>query len=128
MRKLVLLIVAGVLVTTYLPDSREWLTGVLRPVWAPVVRWNTEQEMAQVGRDVVGHEIQMGRLPDRRTWNDWLDWRYPVDDLKLDAWGSTYQLRVWADSVAIVSWGPDRIRNTEDDFQVSTPRERRRRR
>jgi len=127
-RKLVLLVVAGVLVTTYLPDSREWLAGVLRPLWAPVVRWNTEQEMAQVGRDVVGHEIQMGKLPDRRTWNDWLDWRYPVDDLKLDAWGSTYQLRVWADSVAIVSWGPDRIRNTEDDFQVSTPRERRRRR
>lgn len=128
MRRLVLLVIAGVLVTTYLPDSRAWLADMLRPLWAPVVRWNTEQEMAQVGRDVVGHEVQMGRLPDRRNWIEWLDWRYPVDDLKLDAWGSTYQLRVWADSVAIVSWGPDRIRNTEDDFQVSTPRERRRRR
>jgi hypothetical protein len=35
-----------------------------------------------------------------------------------------YQLRVWADSVAIVSWGPDAMSSTEDDFQVVVPRER----
>ena len=45
-----------------------------------------------------------------------------------DPWGNTYQLRVWSDSIAIVSVGPDGMRGTEDDFQVTTPRERRRRR
>lgn len=127
MRRLVLLIVLWLAVMYYFPDTRRWLTSVTRPVWAPIEVWTTRDEMKQVGRDVVDHETRMGRLPDRRNWSDWLDWRYPVDELKTDAWGSPYQLRVWADSVAIVSYGPDRTRNTEDDFQVSTPRGPRRR-
>ncbi|HSG09002.1 MAG TPA: hypothetical protein VLA36_11640 [Longimicrobiales bacterium] len=128
MRKLVLLIILWFVVTYYFPDSRQWLTDVSRPLWVPVVKWNTREEMKQVGRDVINHELNFGKLPDRRGWLEWLDYRYPVDDLKKDSWGSTYQLRVWADSVAIWSYGPDRVRQTEDDFQVSVPRERRRRR
>ena len=128
MRKVFLLVVLWLAVSYYFPDTRQLFTDLSKPLWAPVVKWNTREEMKQVGRDVIRHEINSGRLPDRRNWLDWLDWRYPMDDLKLDAWGSTYQLRVWADSVAILSFGPDRIRNTEDDFHVATPRERRRRR
>jgi hypothetical protein len=79
----------------------------------------------------VEHEAFAGKLPDRRDWSGWLDWRYPVDDYKddykMDPWGSRYPLRVWADSVAIISLGPDRTRSTEDDFSVVTPRPRRRR-
>ena len=127
MRKLILLIILWFVVTYYFPDSRTWLTQVSRPLWVPVVKWNTKEEMKQVGRDVVAHETSTGKLPDRRSWLEWLDWRYPMEDLRLDAWGSTYQLKVWADSVAIWSYGPDRTRNTEDDFQVSQPRLRRRR-
>ncbi|HIC54664.1 MAG TPA: hypothetical protein EYO97_12595 [Gemmatimonadetes bacterium] len=73
------------------------------------------------------HEAFAGKLPDRRDWSGWLDWRYPVDDYKMDPWGSRYPLRVWADSVAIISLGPDRTRSTEDDFSVVMPRPRRRR-
>lgn len=127
MRKLLLLVVLWFVVTYYFPDSRHWLTDVTRPVWIPVVKWNTKEEMKQVGRDVISHELSTGKLPDRRGWLEWLDYRYPLDELKQDAWGSTYQLRVWADSVAIWSYGPDRTRQTEDDFQVSVPRQRKRR-
>ena len=127
-RKLLLLIVLWVAVTYYLPDSRRMLVDLTRPIWIPVVKWNTKEEMKQVGRDVVNYEISTGRLPDRRRWQEWLDYRYALDELTLDAWDNTYQLKVWADSVAIWSYGPDRIRDTEDDLQVSTPRERRRRR
>ena len=81
--------------------------------------------MSQVGENVVAHEQLTGKLPDRRNWSGWLDFRYPVDEMKQDPWGSRYQLRVWADSVAIVSVGPDRMGSTEDDFSVVTPRERR---
>ena len=42
------------------------------------------------------HEAFAGKLPDRRDWSGWLDWRYPVDDYKMDPWGSRYQLGVWA--------------------------------
>ena len=80
-----------------------------------------------MGRDVVTYETNTGRLPERRRWLEWLDYRYSSNQLTKDAWGSTYELRVWADSVGIVSYGPDRTKNTEDDFVISTPRERRRR-
>lgn len=127
MRKLILLIVLWFVVTYYFPDSRTWLVDISRPLWVPAVKWNIREEMAQVARDVVNHEVTTGKLPDRRAWLDWLEYRYPTGELRQDAWGSTYQLRVWADSVAVWSYGPDRIRGTEDDFQVSHPRQRRRR-
>ena len=127
MTRLFLLIVLGVVVTYYFPDSRTWLADTTRPLWVPAVKWNTKEEMRQVGRDVINHERNTGRLPNRRDWLDWLDYRYSMDELKSDSWGTTYELRVWADSIGIVSYGPDRTRGTEDDFHVATPRERRRR-
>lgn len=125
MRKLILLLVLWVVVTYYFPDSRSWLVTLSRPIWVPVVKWDTKQEMAQVVHDVVNHEVSTGKLPDRRSWLDWLDYRYSMDEMKADPWGSIYELKVWADSVAIWSYGPDRVRSTEDDFQVSAPRQRR---
>ena len=127
MRKLVLLVVLWFAVTYYFPDSRTWIADLSRPLWVPAVKWNAKEEMKQVGRDVVAHEVSTGKLPDRRAWLAWLEYRYPMEELTLDAWGTTYQLKVWADSVAIWSYGPDRTRDTEDDFQVSQPRQRRRR-
>lgn len=126
-RKLVLLIILWVVVTYYFPDSRTWLADASKPLWVPVVKWNTKEEMRQVALDVLNHEAMTGKLPDRRSWIEWLDYRYSLDEVKTDAWGTTYQLKVWADSVAVWSYGPDRTRNTEDDFQVSAPRQRRRR-
>lgn len=127
MRKLVLLIVLWFVVTYYFPDSRVWLTETSRPLWIPFVKWDAREEMKQVGRDVVNFEILTGKLPDRRSWLEWLDYRYSMDQLKHDPWGSTYQLKVFADSVAVWSYGPDRTRITDDDFQVATLRQRRRR-
>jgi len=124
MRRLLLLVILWFAVTYYFPDSRHWLMELTQPIWTPIVKWNTLEEMKQVGRDVVTHEQTTGKLPDRRGWLGWLDYRYPLDDLKKDPWGSTYQLKVWADSVAIWSYGPDRTRSTDDDFQVSTSRQR----
>ncbi|HKJ02119.1 MAG TPA: hypothetical protein VJ997_06680 [Longimicrobiales bacterium] len=125
MRKLILLVVLWFAVTYYFPDSRHWLAEITKPLWTPIVTWDTREEMRQVAQDVIAQEQFTGKLPDRRGWLEWLDYRYPVDDLKKDPWGSTYQLKVWADSVAIWSYGPDRTRDTGDDFQVSVPRERR---
>ena len=126
-RKLILLVILWFVVTYYFPDSRTWLTDLSRPLWVPLVKWDTKEEMRQVARDVVAHEVSTGKLPDRRQWLDWLDYRYAMDEMKTDAWGSGYQLKVWADSIAVWSYGPDRVRNTEDDFQVAEPRQRHRR-
>jgi len=127
MSRLLLLIMLGVVATYYFPDSRQMLLEFAQPVLVPMVKWSTKEEMGQVGRNVIEHERLTGQLPDRRNWLGWLDYRYSSDDLKQDPWGTTYQLQVWSDSVAIVSFGPDRTRRTDDDFQVVTPRERQRR-
>lgn len=128
MRKLILLIVLWFVVTYYFPDSRTWLKEASRPLWVPLVKWDTKEEMAQVARDVANYEQLTGKIPDRRDWLKWLDYRYSMGELSKDPWGSTYQLKVFADSVAVWSYGPDRVRQTEDDFQVSAPRQRQHRR
>ncbi len=124
MARLVLMLVLGLVTAFYFPDSRAGMMDIAEPVIVPVVRWSTSGEMRQVGENVLEHERLTGKLPDRRTWLGWLDYRYSSDDLRQDPWGSMYQLRVWADSVAIVSWGPDATSSTEDDFRVVVPRER----
>ncbi len=125
MSRLLLLIALGIVATYYFPDSRQMLMDFAEPVVVPMVKWSTKEEMGQVGRNVIEHERLTGQLPDRRNWLGWLDYRYSAADLKQDPWGTVYQLEVWSDSVAIVSYGPDRTWATDDDFQVVTPRERR---
>lgn len=48
----------------------------------------------------------------------------------LDGWGNPYTMKVWRDSVGVVSWGPDLELNTADDLvaSLSVPRDSRRRR
>lgn len=121
-RVLFLLIVLALVTWSYFPETRAILLDVAEPVVVPVLRWSTEEEMAQVGRNVVEHERLTGEMPAGAAWLDWLDYRYLSDEIKRDPWGSVYQLEVTPDSVAVLSFGPDRTRGTEDDFRVLTPR------
>jgi len=122
--RLLLLVALGFTAASYFPDSRQMLFEAAEPIIIPVVRWTTTEEMTQIGRDVVAYEQNTGQVPDRRGWLQWLDWRYSLDESKQDAWNTVYELKVWADSVGVMSYGPDRTRNTDDDFVVVTPRER----
>jgi len=124
MSRLILLILLGFSAAYYFPDSRQMLLEASEPIRVPIVRWSMREEMSQIGRDLVAYEQTTGQLPDRRGWHEWLDWRYQVDESKQDAWDSLYELKVWADSVGVRSWGPDRTRNTEDDFTIVAMRER----
>ena len=81
-----------------------------------------EGEMTQMGRNVVDYERLTGELPVGPAWLSWLDFRYADAEVRTDPWGSTYQLAVVSDSVWILSYGPDRTRDTNDDFQVVTVR------
>ncbi len=128
MTRLILLVALAFAVWSYFPETRRILLDLAQPIIVPAIKWEAREEMAQVGRNVLQHERLTGQLPRRREWRDWLDYRYPSDELKMDPWGNVYELRVWADSIAIESWGPDRTRGTEDDFRVVQPRQRLRRR
>lgn len=123
MTRLILLVLLAIVTWIYFPETRAILLDVAEPVVLPIQRWSTSEEMAQVARNVVEHERLTGSLPAGGEWLGWLDYRYPVEEAAMDPWGSLYQLEVWADSVGIVSLGPDRTRLTEDDFRVVTSRE-----
>ena len=98
------------------------MMGVAEPVVVPIIRWSTAEEMRQVARNVLEHERLTGQLPSGTGWLGWLEYRYPSDDVRTDPWGMTYQLEVSSDSVWVLSFGPDRTRQTDDDFRVSAPR------
>lgn len=123
MLRLGLLVVLAVLTWLYFPESRALLLEAAEPVITPVVRWTAREEMAQVARNVVDRERLTGALPAGPAWLGWLDERYSSEELRMDPWGSVYQLSVWQDSIGILSYGPDRTRDTEDDFHVAMRRE-----
>jgi hypothetical protein len=120
--KLFLLCVLAVLTWYYFPETRAMLLDVAEPVVLPLARWSTEEEMAQVARNVVDQERLTGSLPKGAEWLQWLEARYASSEMTEDPWGSVYQLESSKDSVWVLSYGPDRTRNTEDDFRVATPR------
>lgn len=122
MNRLFLLVVLCLLTWYYFPETRAMLMDVAEPAVVPVMRWSAEEEMGQVARNVVEHERLTGVVPDGSEWLGWLDYRYAVEDMKRDPWGTVYQLEVSPDSVWILSFGPDRVRATEDDFRVAAPR------
>jgi len=122
MSRLLLLLILALVTWFYFPETRAILLDAAEPIVLPIVRWNTREEMAQVGRHVIDNERLTGALPTGGRWLDWLDYRYASEEAAQDPWGSFYQLVVWRDSVGIVSFGPDRTRMTGDDFQVVTPR------
>ncbi len=122
MSRLTLLTVLALVTWYYFPETRAILLDVAEPIVVPVIRWSTEGEMTQMGRNVVDYERLTGELPVGSAWLSWLDFRYADAEVRTDPWGSTYQLAVASDSVWILSYGPDRTRDTNDDFQVVTVR------
>lgn len=124
MTKLLLLIVLAALTWVYFPETRAIVLDLAAPIAVPLARWSTEEEMAQVARNVVDQERLTGSLPMGSAWLDWLRVRYASPDATRDPWGSTYQLAATKDSVWILSFGPDRTRGTADDFRVASSRNR----
>ena len=124
MGKVLLLLVLGIVTMYYFPDSRQILLDAAEPLVLPVIKSRALGEMERVGRNVIEYERLTGEVPDRGSWLFWLDSRYSLDEQKRDPWGSGYELRVVTDSVMIISYGPDRVRATEDDFDFVTPRSR----
>jgi hypothetical protein len=122
MTRLFLLSLLGVLTWYYFPETRAILLDAAEPLVTPLVRWGAEEEMAQMARNVVDHERLTGALPLGGAWLAWLDYRYAAPEARRDPWGSVYQAMASKDSVWVISFGPDRTRNTDDDFQVAVPR------
>lgn len=117
MTRVVLLVLMGVAVAFYFPDSRQMIIDRSGPVINPVLRWQTVGEIDQIIRDLRVHQHEhFNQLPGRREWGDWLERKY-VGTAALDGWGSRYHFMTQRDSFYVVSYGPDRVYGTEDDVR-----------
>lgn len=117
MSRLVLLIILGITAAMYFPDSRQAIIDRAMPVLTPVLRRAATAEMDAIAGELQNYD-RIGRsLPSRREWLRWLDENYTGESSQ-DPWGSVYQFYSWSDSFAIISYGPDKERGSEDDIRL----------
>ncbi len=120
MSRLLLLIVLGFVAAFYFPDSRAFLMEKGAPVIDPFLGMATESEMDRIANDLMAYRREnFGRLPGRRQFSTWLDDQY-AGGANYDAWGTPYEyMIVGRRSIELRSYGPDRLRGTEDDLVVT---------
>ena len=116
MGRLILLIILGLCVGFYFPDSRAMLMDKGAPVLKPFLEWSAQREMEEIATGVQQQESTELRLPAKGEWLKWLQSHYS-DDIARDPWGNVYQYEIAPDSFAIVSLGPDKVRKTGDDVR-----------
>ena len=114
--KLILLIIIGLAVGMYFPDSRAVLMDKGEPVLRPLLIWNAEREIEKIVLGVQQNEQIELRLPDRRQWVKWVEDPFAGEGSR-DPWGNFYQYEIQEDSFAVISIGPDRLGKTEDDIR-----------
>jgi hypothetical protein len=111
-------VIVGLGVALYLPDSRQAILNHAMPVVDPLLAWSAQGEMREIERRVTQYGNTEYRLPARREWIPFLE-RYFAGDAATDPWDQMYQFHTWRDSFAIISYGPDRERGTTDDIRVT---------
>lgn len=133
MGKLFLLALVVFGAALYFPETRarliERLDPIIQPALGPIRVGSTREELRQIAQDLQGHERLYDRLPvNDELFRQWLYNQYVAPSNYQDSWGSGFGFSLWPDSFAVLSAGPDRIFNTEDDLRVTRPRSRRGRR
>jgi hypothetical protein len=89
---------------------------VLGPVIHPVLTWQTKGEMDRIARELETLNRQGSNIPTPgASFQNWMERRF-MGGANKDAWGVNYSVKVWRDSVGIVSNGPDREVDTADDL------------
>jgi hypothetical protein len=111
----ILLILLGA--ALYFPQTRPTVTRYLAPVINPVLTWQTRGEMGQISRELETLHSQGSNIPTPgAAFQRWIDRRF-MGGSKTDGWGNDYTLKVWRDSIGIISSGPDKTLDTSDDIK-----------
>lgn len=129
MGKLFLLALVVFGAALYFPETRarliEKLDPVIQPALGPIRAGSTKEELRQIAQDLQGHERLYDRLPvNEELFRKWLYNQYAAPSNYQDSWGTEFGFRLWPDSFAVVSAGPDRTFNTGDDLSVTRARSR----
>jgi hypothetical protein len=118
---LVLLFGAGM----YFPQTRPVLLDLLNPLLRPVFIWQTKSELDKIVRELSTMDREGRRLPQPgEEFHRWMERNFQGGSFQ-DSWGASYTLKVWLDSLAVVSSGPDMELGTPDDIVRTTEIQRR---
>ena len=119
MSRLILLILLGLVAAFYFPDSRAMLLEKGAPVIDPFLSMATESEMDRIANDLLAWRREnFGRMPSRKQFPTWLEDQYSGGASR-DSWGNAYEYQLIRGAFEIRSYGPDRVRGTEDDIITS---------
>ena len=100
---------------TYFPQTRPVVVDTIGPILNPVLTWQTKGEMNRLGRELQTVNREGGTVPAPGVdFQNWMN-RHFMGGATTDAWGVDYTLRVWRDSIGVVSNGPDLEIGTLDD-------------
>jgi len=113
----------------YFPKTRPVVLDTLAPLLNPVLAWQTSGEMDQIARELQMINREGQALPEPgKEFQAWMGRNFQGGSDQ-DSWGTSYSLKIWSDSVGIVSNGPDLELDTADDIMETAliPRQRRRR-
>lgn len=118
MFKAILILAAAFAAALYFPTSRAFLADRAAPVVNPWLAKATENELEKIANEMQRlSRNNISRLPDRRSFPVWMDYNY-AGNAQLDSWGTPYEMRETRREIILLSVGPDRIRDTEDDITV----------
>ncbi len=113
----------------YFPETRasviERLDPIIQPALGPIRVGSTKEELRQIAQDLQGYERLYDKVPSNpESFRQWLFSQYALPSNYQDSWGSEFFYKVWPDSFGVVSAGPDRAANTDDDLMVTRRRNR----
>lgn len=94
----------------------------LRRGLEPVHRWQAQQEMRVIARELRQRGLGFHPLPQPREFARYLERARYIPRGSLDPWDSPYLLTVTRDSIIVGSLGPDKQRGTEDDLRHAVSR------
>lgn len=135
MKRLVLAVLLLILITLSVPPLREradphiavagsWTAERLAGPLSPVTNWykgiRAEADLEKAARLMVGQRNQGMRLPEPARFGEFLN-RNDIAAGGIDPWGTPYLMVHEADSVALVSAGPDGRYDTDDDLATRFP-------
>lgn len=111
------MIILGISAALYFPDSRQAIINKAMPVLTPILTRAANSEMRRITDELLDYDRGGRELPSRRLWLTWLEENFPGEH-SVDPWGNVYQYYPWRDSLALISYGPDKERGTEDDVRL----------
>ncbi len=117
MAKLVVVAVLLFAAALSIPQTRPTVLTYSEPVLYPVFLWQTKSEMERIGAQITNFENQYYKLPTSAAdFPKYMEHHFTEKKARIDSWSTEYRLKIWPDSIGVISAGPDRKHGTEDDI------------